>query len=194
MNEMTVAAVMRRDSGMVRPHTPFKEILEQLADRDIAAVPVVSATGTVLGVVSELDLLRGRTRRQSGSGRLTAIELMTSPAPTVAADTPLAEASRTFVRYGWRQMFVVDNGRLVGVLGPREVLSVFRRPDKEILVEVEHEVLDRLNAGPDHTVRVSVDEGVVLLTGRHRPGVETGPELTRIAAIPGVIAVRERTR
>jgi CBS domain-containing protein len=61
----------------VRPHTPFKEILELLPGPRHRCLPVVSAAGAVIGLVSELDLLRDRrNRRRSGKGRLTAIELM----------------------------------------------------------------------------------------------------------------------
>ncbi|HET9140856.1 HPP family protein [Actinophytocola sp.] len=187
MNETTVATVMRRDPDAVRPHTPFKEILELLANRGAGAVPVVSATGAVIGLVSELDLLRGRpNRRRAGSRRLTAIELMTAPAPAIAPDTTIADAVRTFVRHGWTRVFVVDGGRLVGLLTARDLLSAFRRPDKEILAEVEYEL--------DHPLHVSVDDGIVLLTGAGQPGAVLAPTLTRIAAIPGVIDVRQRTR
>ena len=181
----TVASVMTPNPAAVRPHTPFKEIVELLAQRAIGAVPVVSATGRVVGVVSEADLLADRRARCS---RWTASELMTSPAATVRSDAPLAGAARRLAESGGRQLFVVDDGRLVGVLARRAVLSVFLRPDKEIRAEIER----MIGARPERSVLVSVEEGLVQLTGRLHARGEL--PAAAIAAIPGVVDVRDRVR
>jgi CBS-domain-containing membrane protein len=190
MNEMTVSMVMTRHPAAVAPHTPFKEILELMAERRICALPVVSATGLVIGVVSEVDLLRDRTHgSRSGSGRLTANELMTRPVLTVSPRTPLADASRMLSDSGLRQLFVVDDGRLVGVLSVRDALSVYRRSDKEILAEIERELLE-----PVPMVRIDVDHGVVQLTGRVPRQADLETTVARISAVPGVVDIKERTR
>lgn len=198
----TVGSVMTRNPVAVAPSTRFKDIVELFAERGISAVPVVSATGAVVGVVSEVDLLRNRRRwlrgrrrqraRQGDMGRLTAAELMTSPVITLRSDATLAEAAGKLAASGRRRIFVVDDGRLVGVLARRDVLNVFRRPDKEIRAEIEHEVFERQIMAPVQSVRVSVDGGVVLLTGQlpWRSDIDTAVSL--ISEIPGVIDVRNR--
>lgn len=185
----TVASAMTRDPIAVSPHTPFKHILEVLADRAVSAVPVVSATGIVVGVVSEADLLRSRHHRHRDAGRLTATELMTSPAVTVSSDTTLGRARRVLADSGRRQLFVVDDGRLVGVLARRDVLAVFRRSDKEICAEIEHDVVEpRLMT----SVWVSVDAGIVLLTGRLPWRSDIDAAVALMAEVPGVVDVRDR--
>jgi CBS domain-containing protein len=188
----TVASVMTRDPVAVAPHTPFKDILALMAGHAISAVPVLSATGRVIGVVSEVDLLRARRRRRD-TGRLTAVELMTSPAVTIPPQCPLAEATRRLTDSGLRRLFVVDGDRLVGMLARRDVLSVFRRPDKEILADIVHDILDQ--AGPPaQAVLVSVDAGIVQLTGRPQAPLDLDALVARIAEVPGVIDIKERTR
>jgi CBS domain-containing protein len=199
LTAMTVASVMTRDPVAVSPHSSFKDIVELIADRGLSAVPVVSATGIVVGVVSEADLLRNRQHgaRRPGSarprdaGRLTAVELMTSPAVTVSSDTTLGRAGRVLADCGRRQLFVVDEGRLVGVLARRDVLSVLRRPDKEICAEIEREVFERL-AAPAQSVRVSVNAGVVLLTGQLPGRGDIESAMALIDEIPGVIDIKDR--
>jgi CBS domain-containing protein len=198
----TVGAVMTRNPVAVSPSTRFKDIVELFAERGISAVPVVSATGAIVGVVSEADLLRNRHRairgrrrqraKNSDIGRLTAGELMSSPAVTVRSDATLAEAAGKLATSGLRRLFVVDDDRLVGVLARRDVLSVFRRSDQEICAEIEREVFERQIMAPAQLVRVSVDGGVVLLTGQlpWRSDIETAISL--IAEIPGVIDVKNR--
>jgi CBS domain-containing protein len=193
----TVASVMTRDPITVSPYTSFKDILEVLADRAVSAVPVVSATGIVVGVVSEADLVRSRqrqTRRRSrtrprDAGRLTASELMTSPAVTVPSDATLECACRVLADSGRGQLFVVDDGRLVGVLARRDVLSVFRRSDKEICTEIDHDIVERRRMA---SVWVSVDAGIVLLTGRVPWRNDIDATVALIAEIPGVVDVRDR--
>jgi CBS domain-containing protein len=188
MTETTVASVMTPDPVAVRPHTGFKEILELLADRNISAVPVVSATGVVMGEVSEVDLLRAWRRHRTG--RLTAVELMRSPSATVSPDTGLTAASRQLTRSRTRRLFVVDGGRLVGVLTARDALRPLCRPDKEILTDIESGALDT----PAHSVRVGVHGGVVQLTGRRPEPFDIAAAVARISGIPGVIDIKERTR
>jgi CBS domain-containing protein len=194
----TVASVMTANPVAVHPHTSFKDILELLVDRAIGAVPVVSATGFVVGVVSEADLLRiGRKSRRRHDrcldpSRLTARHLMTSPAITVRSDATLAHAARTLADSGKRQLFVVDDGRLVGALSRRAVLSLFLRPDKDIRAEAECAIFGSPNAVPQPSVRVSVDRGVVQLTGWLPWRTDIDTAVARIADIPGVIAVKDR--
>jgi CBS domain-containing protein len=181
----TVASAMTRHPFAVSPHTPFKHVLELLADRAIGAVPVVSATGIVVGEVSDADLLRhrnGRAARRHGAGRLTAGELMTSPVVTVPPTTPLARAERMLA--GRTRLYVVDDGRLVGVLSRRDVLTVLRRLDKEIQAEIEQRIVE--------PVGLSVHDGIVQLTGRlpHRADIDAA--LAVVAGTPGVIDVRNR--
>jgi CBS domain-containing protein len=194
----TVASVMTGNPAWVLPHTSYKGVLELLTGRAIGAVPVVSATGRVMGVVSEADLLRSgrrsRLRRHTRDvGRLTAAQLMTSPAITVRSDATVAHAAGLLADSGKRQLFVVDDGRLVGALGRREVLGQFLRADEDILAEIEHDVF----SGPaadiaEVSVRVGVEHGVVQLTGWLPWRADIDTALARIAAVPGVIAIRDR--
>ncbi|MFL6141817.1 MAG: CBS domain-containing protein [Labedaea sp.] len=194
----TVASVMTRNPVAVPPHTSYPEVLELLTERAIGAVPVLSATGRVVGVVSEADLLRTgrksrhRRRRTREVGRLTAAELMTSPAITVRSDATLAHAARLLADSGKRQLFVVDDGRLVGALGRRDVLGQFLRPDKDILAEIEHDIFTGPANLAEPSVRVSVEHGFVQLTGWLPRAADIDTAVLRIAAVPGVLGIADR--
>ena len=49
----TVRDVMTRPVLSVRPETPLREVARILVEHRISGVPVVAATGRVLGVVAE---------------------------------------------------------------------------------------------------------------------------------------------
>ena len=53
----TIADVMTKEVVAVRPQTEFKECIDLIRIHEVSALPVVSEEGTVLGIVSEADLL-----------------------------------------------------------------------------------------------------------------------------------------
>src|SRR5687768_8927830 len=114
MTRHNVRAVMTPEVVVVAPDCGFRYIVDVLADFKVSAVPVVE-NGTVIGIVSEADLLRklefgggaehGRlierhSRRvaRAKAGGQTARDLMTSPVVTIGADDSLAAAARAMER------------------------------------------------------------------------------------------------
>lgn len=205
----TVASVMTPDPVSVRLHTPFKDIVGLLAEHRISAVPVVNAYGSPVGVVSEADLvakhnyhpeeslprwwagraLRRRWRKAHGE---LAREVMNSPVRTIGADAPLSDAADELARVNVRRLFVTADGILVGVLSRRDLLRVFRRPDDEILRDVEAEVLARPQWGERTALRALVANGVVTLFGTVETVTEGLHAAELTAQVTGVVGVRNR--
>lgn len=205
MSQQTVADVMTRDVVRVAPDTPYKDVVDFVVGEEIGAVPVVDRRGGLVGVVSEADLLCkrelsrlagsrpghwSRTERRKAAA-LTARELMSASVITVAPDVSLTEAARRLMRSGRRGLFVVDGGRLVGVVARRDLLRGFLRGDADIRREVERDLLGAGLANPG-AVRVTVEAGTVWLTGRveWQGDVEVAERLSRRVA--GVVGVRNR--
>jgi CBS domain-containing protein len=171
--------------------TPFQEIDHLLTERRISGVPVLMMGRQVAGVVTEADLLAAedesaRQARLAGAlGRrwrlrkpphvsLTAGTLMTAPAITIGPDATIPAAARLMNTHHVRRLPVVDeDGKLVGVVSRRDLLSVFLRPDADVLHDVR-QVLDELPLTEPKDVIVAVKHGVVTLTGTMRP--EPGQE------------------
>lgn len=203
-----VQAVMTRNLVTVTPDTPYKDIAELLAGHQVSAVPVVDVDGLPIGVVSEADLLpkaeyqdldepsrfAGPRRRQEWEKAqgLTASDLMSRNPMTVDEDTPIPRVARELARSGVRRLLVVDDGgRLVGIVSRRDLLRPFLREDQEILADVRREVLERALWLRPTEVAVSVDNGVVTLSGtmERRSEAEIAVRLTH--AMPGVVAVED---
>jgi CBS domain-containing protein len=143
--------------------TPYKEIVRLLTENRISGMPVLSMGRHVTGVVTEADLLaeedktaRERMarpghvlRRAPRHWALTAGELMTSPAITIHPDATIPAAARTMNTHHIRRLPVVDSeGRLLGIVGRRDLLSVFLRPDTDIAAEVRQIFDEVLQADP----------------------------------------------
>ncbi|WP_432138417.1 MULTISPECIES: CBS domain-containing protein [unclassified Streptomyces] len=201
-----VADVMTRSVARVGRRAAFKEIVRVLHGRKVSALPVVDREGRVVGVVSEADLLPKEEFRDSDpdrytqlrrlsdlakAGSLTAAELMTSPALTVTAGTTLAQAARTMARARVKRLPVVDGaGLLVGVVSRADLLKVFLREDEDIAEEVRREVVAYLLPAPASSVRVAVQEGVVVLSGRVRDRSLVPVAARLVRSVEGVVDVR----
>lgn len=180
---MKVRDVMTRPVVAVGSGTPFRRLVELMDEHRISGIPVTDDAGSVLGVVTEGDLivkehrpdhiklktpfgsadeLHERRRRVEG---LVAGELMTAPAVTVDVDADLRVAARLMTLHAVARVPVTKNGKLTGIVSRGDVLKVFLRSDADIEREIDVEVLTRrvLEDVPD--LAVDVSEGVVTLRG-----------------------------
>jgi CBS domain-containing protein len=185
--------------------TPYKEIARMLAEHEISGVPVLTMGRHVAGIVSEGDLLAARdhnpmtghglrhrlaSRKQQHSR--TAGQLMTAPAVTTHPDATIAGAARMMNVHHVRRLPVVDpDGKLVGIVSRRDLLSVFLRPDAEIARQVG-EILTELLPGGPTGIEVAVRNGVVTLSGQPELAAEEDliPVAVRLAwDVDGVVDV-----
>jgi CBS domain-containing protein len=209
----TVGDVMTHEVITVAPELSFKDLVQVIVAHGVSAVPVVTPDGTVLGVVTEADLLCHQAHEDDVPGAVcphfaghltkedwrkaagqTAATLM-SPAPSSATATPatsLPAAARLLTQSKVRRLFVLQDEKLVGVVARRDVLRSFLRTDDDVQSDVDHTVFDEALHANRNNVRASVEHGVVLLTGRleYEADVATAERLTR--AVPGVVEVRNR--
>jgi CBS domain-containing protein len=203
----TVRDVMTTRVIAVAEDADFKQIAHVLRTYRVSACPVVSGGGTVVGVVSEGDLLskpadpefpvgltrlRWKLEEESKAAAFTAERLMTAPAVTISPDAPVVVAARVMQDRCLKRLPVVDtDNHLIGIVSRTDVLSVYERPDSEISSEVSQAIAADSRLDSDD-VEVSVAAGVVTLTG---PVADerAALELTaRIRHIEGVVAVRDR--
>ena len=211
MYKPIVADVMTTELVTVFAETPFKDVVDLIVGHEISAVPVVDGHNRLLGVVSEADLLRkeehvddeddahpsllARPRTRDGwrkAAGWTARELMTTPVLTIDSAAALPAAARELAHANVRRLFVVDEGKLVGVLARRDVLRGFLRSDKDIREEIEREVFRRTLWADPEMVRATVEHGVVTLTGRLEYEADVTIAVHLVKAMPGVVGVRNR--
>ncbi|GII89658.1 hypothetical protein Ssi03_76480 [Sphaerisporangium siamense] len=216
-----VRDVMTVKVASVNGSTPFRDVAEVLIRHEVSAVPVVDGEGHVLGMISEADLLRkeefkrqyytegyhlplgARLReRLIGHGSRpedrargeTAAELMTSPAVTIKDYASVVTAARRMSANGVKRLPVVDDeGRLRGIVSRHDLLAVFLRADEEIAKEIEDDVIGALwPYRPE--VRVTVDDGVVTLTGRMPTARDARLLIQMTGRVNGVIDVVDALR
>ena len=177
-----------------------------MREHGISGLPVVDEVGTLVGVVSEGDLILKETREPDAVGPLfesrrnrvhrlkaagaVAADLMSSPVRSIGPLATAGEAARLMTDRGVKRLPVVDEaGRLVGVISRSDLLDVFLRDDGEIRQEiVERAVMPELRAEhPD--VRIDVRDGVVTLTGTVKARSTAGAIVAAAEHVEGVVRV-----
>lgn len=141
-----VADIMTRDVITVTPETPIRDLAQIISEKHINGVPVVDEEGEVLGVVCESDLidhgkplhiptvfvildsfipLESPWRLQKEFKRITATkvdDIYSRPAVCVAPDTEVSEVARLMSERKLYTLPVLEEGKLVGVVGKGDVI------------------------------------------------------------------------
>ncbi len=174
---MKVDRLMTSDLATITGEETLKVAARIMVDRKVSGLPVVDADHHLVGVITEGDILhqetlrnpsttfRGLFRRAVDFSR-TVSDAMATKVITISPDSDHTEAARLMESSGVKRLPVVAiDGSLVGIISRSDVLKIFVRSDTEIEEEVVTEVIERILWLNPQTVKVSVQEGRVVLSG-----------------------------
>jgi CBS domain-containing protein len=106
----------------ISPGEPAAQAARTLLERDITGLPVVDQDGYVLGVVTEIDLLRAL--RRGMDLQRTAVGTVMDPRPLfVGPETDLSTAIALMDEWQVRRLPVCLGSRLVGIVSRRDILA-----------------------------------------------------------------------
>lgn len=189
---------MSRPVITVAPGTGIKEAARLLVEHGISALPVLDATGRLVGIVSEADLLPTQTRPDprsqamplppsAGSAPHTVREVMTRPVLVLTADAEVSQAAQMMLAANVKRLPIVEGGQVIGIVSRRDLVKVMARRDDEL----EGEVARRLGE-----LGLDMSRGAVKVAGGvatiHIEEQETTRRLAESVAltVPGVLEVR----
>ena len=205
---MRVHEVMTTEVATTTPEALLKEAAVILVHRRISGMPVLDTDGRVVGVVSEADILakEGDEQKQGGflqwlidpadpwvAARFDAVtvgDAMSAPAQTILADRTVAEAATLMLDENVNRLPVVDtDGKLIGLVSRGDLVRAFARSDEEILKEIEEDVLRKVMWLNPSEVDVTVEDGVVTITGEVASEADADLLPTFVRRVPGVVEV-----
>ena len=150
---MNVSEIMTTAPITVSRDTPVNEVARLISERQVSGVPVVEADGTLVGMVTEEDLivrnanlhlptvltfldglipLRGQHKFKDELRHVLATradEVMREHLYTIGADTDVADAATLMIDKHVNPLPVVEDGRLVGVLSRVDIVRLMVRLD-----------------------------------------------------------------
>jgi CBS-domain-containing membrane protein len=144
----TVRDVMRIQMVTVVPEMTVRELAQTLLESGVRAAPVLGPTGKILGVASQVEVTRltlgewPASPHANGNGngkhptppaesdgaespldRLRVRDVMSPVGPTVSPDESVKRLVSRFVRERLKRALVVENGMLLGIVAPIDVLG-----------------------------------------------------------------------
>ncbi len=147
----TALDVMTSPAIVVSPSTTLGAIATLLVDRCISAVPVCKADGTLVGLVSEGDILRPirestRSKREWWLGLLsdgeglsqdfldylrhdtqTAESVMARDVVTADANATVPELAELMTGHGIKRVPILRDGRVIGIVSRADLLAEIAR-------------------------------------------------------------------
>jgi CBS domain-containing protein len=194
---MRAKDVMTSPAITVTPETHCKDAAALLVRHRISALPVVDASGRLVGLVSEADLLPLETSPDPRSQATplparamplphTVDEVMTPEVYTVDEDTDLGVVAQRMLEANVKRFPVMDGDQVVGVVSRHDLVRVIARTDREVEAGVQDLLTEEGMRLTSMGVRVC--DGVVELTGEgDRQTMRMAEILAR--SVPGVLDV-----
>jgi CBS domain-containing protein len=139
---MTIEQVMTRDVITVNPAASIHAAARLMVDHGVSGLPVVADDGTLVGIISEGDLILRHTRRaqrpwwraffenpeqvareyQKAAGT-TVAEVMTHPVVSLSPAWGIETAAAIFQNRRIRRIPVVRDGHLVGIVTRADLIK-----------------------------------------------------------------------
>lgn len=139
---MKVAEIMTKDVHTIGPNQTLKEAAEILNKHKANGLVVVE-DGKVVGVVTKADIFKAVLprypdiiederhmtdleyieERAHKLYEMNVSEIMGSPAITVSSDMPIVKAGSTMILRRVKQVPVVDNNKLVGIITLTDIIN-----------------------------------------------------------------------
>lgn len=175
----------------------IRQAIHVLNEHDVTAAPVVDDTGAMVGIVSEMDLLRGEFEADPRAFlRPIAVpdeppparveQVMTTQVRTVQPASDVAALAELMIKTRIKSVPVLDGEELVGIVSRRDLMAVLARGDARIRDDVLAALAGLSPQG--HGWSVTVREGIVELQGQADEEAQRVAEILA-STVPGVTRV-----
>jgi len=155
---MLVGERMTRNPVTIEETASIDDGLHLMRERKVRRLPVLDASGKMVGIVSDKDLLHAAPSPATSLSvhelhyllaKLTIKQVMSSPVISVSSDTPLEEAARVMADNKIGGLPVLDGDQLVGIITETDVFKILA------------ELLGARTPGLRVTLRVHQGKGVL---------------------------------
>lgn len=218
---MFVRDLMQTNPITVEPATTLADAARIMLANHLSGLPVVTAAGTLTGIVTEGDLLRRAELGTAGTyanwlkmflipsagaddyikthGRLVS-EVMTESPITVTPQTKLADAAELMVKRHIKRIPVLENHHLIGMIGRSDLLAKLARKLIDVAHhhpsddEISHHIKTALDTepwAPRTGIRIAVTDGIVDLEGIVMNDADRRAVNVIAENAPGVTEVRD---
>ncbi|PZS15463.1 MAG: CBS domain-containing protein [Pseudonocardiales bacterium] len=196
---MRAREIMTRSVVTVRSDTTVQHAAALLSEHGITSVPVLDEDDRVIGILSEVDVIRNRmphdprshlrpeTHQRPDPGHLVR-DVMNNIVICLGENADIADLAALMLDNNLRAIPIVDGAHLVGIVSRRDLLRTLIRDDDLVRAEVVQRLDDF--AGEGARWKVAVDEGVVRIAGHFDDASQRESVMALARTVPGVLRVQ----
>ncbi len=133
---LTPKSIMTRDVITVKTDTPIYEALELIAKHNISGLPVVEDDMTLIGIISEKDVLSLLYSHEDNREK-TVSDFMTQPPLYFDEDESLPDVCDFLRKNIFRRVPITSKGKLVGIVAIRDVIEYILQLSREVLAATD---------------------------------------------------------
>jgi len=130
MFSCTAKDIMIKDVITVKTDTTIHEAMELVAKYDISGLPVVDDDMTLVGVLSEKDMVN-LLYTPDNQHEKTVSDFMTQPALYFDEDESLLDVCDFLKKNVFRRVPITSKGKLVGIISIRDVIEYILQLNRE---------------------------------------------------------------
>ncbi len=121
---ITAKEIMKKENMVtVSENMPVVQIGRIILEKKASSAPVVDKDKRLKGIISEINIIES-TGKDNFSD-LKAVDIMKKNVVTVDINDPLEEITKTFTKYPYRRLPVLDGEEVKGVITRRDIIADF---------------------------------------------------------------------
>ena len=117
---------MTTDVKSVGKQIPIYDAVKILLDSDVTGLPVVDDDMTLLGIITEKDVLRLLSQVENDSA--TVEQFMTRDVESFDEDTELIAICECLIKSDFRRVPITSQGKLSGIISRRDIIKYILEP------------------------------------------------------------------
>jgi CBS domain-containing protein len=132
---MKVREAMAKTVSSARKTDKVVDVAQKMKQEDAGFIPVVENGGTLIGVITDRDIVIRCIAEGHDPRSETAEHLMSRQVTIIAPDDDIEQAAKTMEREEIRRLPVAEKGRLVGVLSHGNLVQATKNKTAEKVTE-----------------------------------------------------------
>ncbi len=121
---ITAKDIMKKKNMLtVDENMPVAQIGRVMVEKKASSVPVVDKHNNLMGIVSEVNIIEATT--DENFSKLKAGDIMNKKVVAVKLSDPLEEITKTFTKFPYRRLPVLDGKKVAGVITRRDIIADF---------------------------------------------------------------------
>jgi CBS domain-containing protein len=182
--ELKISDIMSHDTITAAPEDTVLSAVKKMSESNVSCVVVVD-DGTVSGIVTDKDILKGIAGKDTEFQRLCVTDRMSTPVEVVCPETSVFAAGKTMEAKGIKRLPVVDGGELVGIVTQTDItrglISISPLKAVSDIMAIDIATVDT-GATVAEAAQIMSSKGISCLVAMHRntvAGIVTEKDLIR---------------